>query len=469
MASRGQSVRRSIYFLVAVPLITVIGLFAFVATTTVRNAINLDREPALTNATAVPAADFVADVEAERRAAAIYLADRTAGSSAQLAAAQQTTLKAEPTFRAAMTSPSTRHSANASEMRAIDALLSDVNGLTALRASIGSGSISQQAAIAAFSMIVSDEIQLFLQETGSVANAPEAAQSLALIQTIQARNYLEQEDSVLSAALTAGSLTSADRAQFTELAGQRRAAYADAISRFDPTYLAAFMSGYKKYAPADAIPSLTALEDTVAADPRHGALPVTTAQWEPVAKAVSAGYFTGGLTTAEAQVRLNTQITRSAWLRVAAAGGLGLLGLIVSVILSIRVGRRLIRRLAELRQSALTLAGVKLPDVVARLRRGEDVDVASEAPPMTFGSDEIGQVRQAFNAVQRTAVQSAVDEARLRRGINDVFRNLARRSQSLLHRQLTLLDAMERRASGPEALEGLFRLDHLTTRMRRTG
>jgi hypothetical protein len=48
-----------------------------------------------------------------------------------------------------------------------------------------------------------------------------------------------------------------------------------------------------------------------------------------------------------------------------------------------------------------------------------------------------------------------------------VFRSLARRSQSLLHRQLTLLDQMERRASDPEALDDLFRLDHLTTRMRR--
>ncbi len=55
----------------------------------------------------------------------------------------------------------------------------------------------------------------------------------------------------------------------------------------------------------------------------------------------------------------------------------------------------------------------------------------------------------------------------MRRGLNDVFRSLARRSQSLLHRQLTLLDQMERRATDPEALDDLFRLDHLTTRMRR--
>ena len=55
----------------------------------------------------------------------------------------------------------------------------------------------------------------------------------------------------------------------------------------------------------------------------------------------------------------------------------------------------------------------------------------------------------------------------LRRGVSQVFLNLARRNQALLHRQLTLLDAMQRQAREPEALDDLFQLDHLTTRMRR--
>ncbi|MGH3070228.1 MAG: sensor histidine kinase, partial [Streptosporangiaceae bacterium] len=109
----------------------------------------------------------------------------------------------------------------------------------------------------------------------------------------------------------------------------------------------------------------------------------------------------------------------------------------------------------------------RLPDVVNRLAAGQDVDISAEAPELPASSDEIGQVRQAFAAVQQTAVEAAVGQARLRQGISDIFRNLARRSQSLLHRQLALLDAMERRAREPEELEDLFRIDHLTTRMRR--
>ncbi len=135
--------------------------------------------------------------------------------------------------------------------------------------------------------------------------------------------------------------------------------------------------------------------------------------------------------------------------------------------MSVWIGRGLVRQLAGLRRSALELAHHQLPSLVERLRAGEDVDVSAEAPQLDSSSDEIGQVREAFNAVQRTAAEAAVDEARLRRGISDVFRNLARRSQSLLHRQLALLDAMERRATEPGELEDLFRIDHLTTRMRR--
>src|SRR5207244_642369 len=70
-------------------------------------------------------------------------------------------------------------------------------------------------------------------------------------------------------------------------------------------------------------------------------------------------------------------------------------------------------------------------------------------------------------AVSAAALMAAVEESRLRQGVNDMFRNLARRNQSLLQRQLTVLDGMERRATDPDVLEDLFKMDHLTTRMRR--
>ena len=69
--------------------------------------------------------------------------------------------------------------------------------------------------------------------------------------------------------------------------------------------------------------------------------------------------------------------------------------------------------------------------------------------------------------MQRSALDLAVEQAVLRKNIADSFVNLGRRNQELLDRQLDLITDLERRADDPDRLEGLFRLDHLATRMRR--
>ena len=67
----------------------------------------------------------------------------------------------------------------------------------------------------------------------------------------------------------------------------------------------------------------------------------------------------------------------------------------------------------------------------------------------------------------RTAVAAAAAEAGLRSGFREILVSLGRRNQSLLHRQLRIIDALEQQAASPAALADLFTLDHLTTRMRR--
>ena len=150
------------------------------------------------------------------------------------------------------------------------------------------------------------------------------------------------------------------------------------------------------------------------------------------------------------------------------AAGLGLIAVIASIVVSITTARHLVQPAGPAARRRAALADVRLPGVVDRLGRGEEVDVAGRRPPLDFGDDEIGQVGP---GVQRRAarppIQAAVEQAELRRGVSDVFLNLARRTQALVHRQLTLLDAMERRDHDAEELADLFRVDHLATRMRR--
>src|ERR1700724_1297340 len=91
MGSRGRSIRLRIYFLVAIPLVAMIGLLAYVAGTSVNNAINLDRAPNLINATSLPTAEFVALVQNERAAAVVYLFQPTPANLAAYDAAVKAT------------------------------------------------------------------------------------------------------------------------------------------------------------------------------------------------------------------------------------------------------------------------------------------------------------------------------------------------------------------------------------------
>ena len=289
--------------------------------------------------------------------------------------------------------------------------------------------------------------------------------AVGLLATVQAREQLSQENALLAGMLAGRRMTLADRVAFTNMAAARQANLQDAANLLGPADLAAYNA--PKAGSGAMQQDLTNIEQAIAAGTPISKLPVTAAQWQATAGTLLADYFNGGVAVSEAILVGDHQITHAAWVRVAAVSVVGLLGLLITILVTTLVARGVIRRLGGLETSALTLAEKQLPDVISRLRRGEDVDVASEAPPLRVGRDEIGRVGQAINLVRQTAIGAAVDEAKLRRGLNDVFRSLARRSQSLLHRQLTLLDQMERRASDPEALDDLFRLDHLTTRMRR--
>jgi signal transduction histidine kinase len=145
-----------------------------------------------------------------------------------------------------------------------------------------------------------------------------------------------------------------------------------------------------------------------------------------------------------------------------------LLLLLLVLLITTFVARSMIRPLRKLRADALEVAGSKLPDMVRRLSQSEGGDASAEIEPIGVNStDEIGEVARAFDQVHREAVRLAADEAMLRGNLNAMFVNLSRRSQSLIERQLSLIDNLEQTEQDADRLSSLFRLDHLATRMRR--
>jgi signal transduction histidine kinase len=151
--------------------------------------------------------------------------------------------------------------------------------------------------------------------------------------------------------------------------------------------------------------------------------------------------------------------------------GAGLVIGLVCVILMGRFSYKLSRDIASLAASARRSADEQLPQLLERLRSG-DAGVPPLAPgtPQSAKGPRNAEVAQALSAVaslEQTAVGAAAGEAGLRNGLRQVFVSLARRNQSLLQRQLRLIDTLEQKASDSAALADLFALDHLTTRMRR--
>jgi signal transduction histidine kinase len=469
MGSRGRSIRLRIYFLVAIPLVAMVGLLGYVAGTSIEGAINLDRAPNLINATSLPAAQFGNYVQSERAAAVVYLFQPTPANLAAYAAAISATDRDEPAFKAAMTSPATVGSETAGEAKAIGTVVGNLGQLGTLRAGVKARVLSPLAALSLYSQAMTAEDQLFLTEANSETNATAVSQALGLIAAVQSREALSQEDALMSGMLAGRRMTAPDRAAFTQMAAARQDYMQSAESILSPANLAAYQA--RLTGASVSRQQLGTVEQATAAGVPVTSLGVTLPQWRGLAGALLGNEYRAGVATADAELVADHQLSRSAWIKVAVTCGVVLLVLLLTILVTTLVARGIIRRLRGLERSARTLAENQLPDVITRLRRGEEVDVAAEAPPLRAGAatgkDEIGRVGQAFDLVRQTAIRAAVDEATLRRGLNDVFRSLARRSQSLLHRQLALLDQMERRASDPEALDDLFRLDHLTTRMRR--
>jgi signal transduction histidine kinase len=142
--------------------------------------------------------------------------------------------------------------------------------------------------------------------------------------------------------------------------------------------------------------------------------------------------------------------------------------LIVVLMITIVVARSMVRPLRKLRTGALEVAGLRLPDTVRRMSETDGEGVSLEVEPIDVNSsDEIGEVARAFDQVHREALRLAANEAALRGNVNAMFVNLSRRSQSLVERQIRLIDDLEQGEQDPERLSSLFQMDHLATRMRR--
>jgi signal transduction histidine kinase len=297
------------------------------------------------------------------------------------------------------------------------------------------------------------------QETPSAESAYKRMVAMPLF---VAADGMSRGDALAAAGIASGGLT---EQEFRTYIGQI-GAYHATLQQAVPDMIPSVRAKYEELISGDAWKTLTSVENTFLRGNTDD-LPVPEPAWRAAAAEVSGALWdlyveqstvATELALDEADQTLYTTLLGAAAVIAAA---------LAVFLLAWRMSDRLVKRLVALREATLELANERMPRIVERLRTGEQVDLATEVSYLDHGTDEIGQVAEAFNEAQRTAIAAAVDEAKTREGTQRVFLNIAHRSQVIVHRQLSALDAAERKQEDPDQLDLLFQLDHLSTRARR--
>src|SRR6516225_3033848 len=458
---RSRPIRVFLIGMVAVPLISLLALYGFVASITVSSAIS-DHEYNVSAAALVSGVrGLIIGLPQERVQSYLWLISDGTASKASVIAARHLVDQEVPAVRAALNAQQGRLSAPARS--ALNTVFTELGQLGTTRAAIDSGAMTPTAAFSAYDTII-DHLFVYFDTSVQDRGASLTGISVGASDSGYAFEMTTREIALVGGALLDhGQMSEAARTLFAGSVANRRLLMNEALALMKPSMSA----GYVSLENSPAYRQLQTMENQILASTSR-TVPVNASAFQSTSLAVVGAMEKTQLDTASQLTAMSASQSDQLVTEAALAGGLGLVAVVASVFLLVWFGRKMTRDLGGLNDSVRGMADERLPRVVERLRRGDDVDVAAESPPPATSSiQEISRIAESFGTVQAAAVEAAVDQARLRKGINQVFLNISMRNQSLLHRQLGMLDSMERRTSEPGALADLFRIDHLTTRMRR--
>jgi signal transduction histidine kinase len=150
------------------------------------------------------------------------------------------------------------------------------------------------------------------------------------------------------------------------------------------------------------------------------------------------------------------------------------IGVVVIIVLllaswfAILVARSVLQPLHRLRVGVLEMSGVRLPDTVRHNKENNGDGGPSDMKPIDVdSSDEIGELARAFEQMRREMLRLAANEAAVRGKLDGMFVNLSHRSQSLVERQIRIIEGLEQGEKDRERLASLFKMDRIAARMHR--
>ncbi|MGW7169058.1 ATP-binding protein [Streptomyces sp. NPDC054884] len=159
------------------------------------------------------------------------------------------------------------------------------------------------------------------------------------------------------------------------------------------------------------------------------------------------------------------------WAVLVGAAAVTGVGIVIAAVAADRAARSVSDRLAALRRSSAR-GEADLRAVIEALRRGESPPQRTSRSGPPAGADDFELLAADLAHAHDGAVTAVVQAAQLSSQAGseqklEVFVNLARRLQSLVHREISILDELENEIEDPDLLKGLFHVDHLATRIRR--
>ncbi|WP_435595969.1 nitrate- and nitrite sensing domain-containing protein [Streptomyces albogriseolus] len=459
------SIRLSLILLALVPCVALAGLWGVTTIRMFSEGLELRSQTQLSRSTGAMGTHAALDLQRERALTADWLSAPD-GSRSALDTQRRAT---DRSVARLMGQADAIAEAPARISDRLYSVLGSVGSLEYYRAQIDNPrDITAEEALEQYTSVIDDQIHAF-QELSQVDDGDLTSQAQPLVSLEHAAELVSQEDALLTLAWPSGRLDAESWQEFAELVHTRRWLVADQIK---PSLSGDLKTQTERILSSPEWRALEAVEDQVLATPSEGEareveLPDLRDRWAEAMDKVTPQYSAMIRQQTDALLTRSADEARSLLVTAASLSAAGLLALLLCVGLSWRITRSLSRRLRGLRLATLGLAQERLPDVVARLERGEKVDPESATTPLDYGDDELGQVAQAFNTAQRTAVHTAVELADTRRGFQKIILGIARQSQNLVNLQLSKLDALERRHTDPEVLKGLYELDSAASQLRR--
>ncbi|WP_192909630.1 nitrate- and nitrite sensing domain-containing protein [Gandjariella thermophila] len=416
---------------------------------------------------------MISAVQQERTLAASRLSDGNAAINTAIQQQGRSVDTAEAAMRdAAAKTPNLGETATGRYQDALRLL----GGLPALRQQVLSGSTDAVTAVANYSTVTKGLLDFGQALSSQLGDPALSGTASALQDLLIAQDEVHLQHAIVLAGILRGHLLGTELRTLQESDVRLQDKTADFLALATPAQQGLYQQSVagsdvnlRKQFEQLALSRATGTSDRPTSGRGQNAdtsLPIPVEDWNRSSDTTSALMAKVSGSLADELGRTAASLQDQTSTRAGAASVLLMSTLVVAAAIGFVIGRYLLRSLNVLRRTALEVAENRLPEIVAKVHEGDTEDMMLEPMPLDT-TEEFGQLARAFDAVLNQAVRSTVEQAGLRSNLRNIFVNFSRRSQSLVERQLRLMEQLEQHEEDPDQLANLFKLDHLATRMRR--